>query len=76
MLGTIVNCAAVIIGSALGILFSKRVSKEISSVISSGAGVFTLIIGFSLAFQSNNIIYLALSLIIGGIVGTILDIDG
>ena len=76
MLGTIVNCAAVIIGSALGILFSKRVSKEISSVISSGAGVFTLIIGFSLAFQSNNIIYLALSLIIGGIVGTVLDIDG
>lgn len=76
MLGTIVNCAAVIVGSALGILFSKRVTKEISSVITSGAGVFTLIIGFTLAFQAENIIYLALSLIIGGIVGTVLDIDG
>jgi len=76
MLGTIVNCAAVIVGSALGILFSKRVNREISSVITSGAGIFTLVIGFSLAFQSKNIIYLALSLIIGGIIGTILDIDG
>lgn len=76
MLGTIVNCAAVIVGSALGILFSKRVTREISSVITSGAGVFTLIIGFTLAFQAENIIYLALSLIIGGIIGTVLDIDG
>ncbi len=76
MLGTIVNCAAVIVGSALGILFAKRVIREISSVITSGAGIFTLIIGFSLAFQADNIIYLALSLIIGGITGTLLDIDG
>lgn len=76
MLGTIVNCAAVIVGSALGILFAKRVTREISSVITSAAGIFTLIIGFSLAFQADNIIYLALSLIIGGITGTLLDIDG
>lgn len=76
MFGTIVNCIAVIVGAALGILFSKRVTSEISSVITSGAGVFTLIIGFTLAFQADNIIYLALSLIIGGIIGTVLDIDG
>ena len=76
MFGTIVNCAAVIIGSALGILFAKRVSSEISTVITAGAGVFTLIIGFTLAFQAENIIYLALALIIGGIIGTVLDIDG
>ncbi len=76
MLGTIVNCAAVIVGAVLGILCAKRVTAEISSVITSGAGVFTLIIGFTLAFQAENIIYLALSLITGGIVGTVLDIDG
>lgn len=76
MLGTIVNCVAVIFGSVVGIFFSKHITKEISSVICSGAGVVTLIIGFSLAFQTENIIYLTLSLIIGGIVGTILDIDG
>ena len=76
MLGTIVNCAAVILGAALGILSSKRVTSEISSVITSGAGVFTLIIGFTLAFQAENIVYLALSLILGGIIGTVLDIDG
>lgn len=76
MLGTIINCGAVIFGSLIGILFSKRITNEITSIICSGAGIVTLIIGFSLAFQAENIIYLTLSLIIGGILGTILNIDG
>lgn len=67
---------AVILGSLVGIFFSKRITNEISSVIRSGAGVVTLIIGFSLAFQAENIIYLTLALIIGGIIGTVLNIDG
>lgn len=76
MLGTIVNCLAVIAGSFLGILFARKVSKELSGVICSAAGVITLIIGFQLAFKGQNIIYLALSLIIGGILGSWWDIDG
>lgn len=76
MLGTIVNCLAVIVGSFLGILFARKVSKELSGVICSAAGVITLIIGFQLAFKAQSVIYLALSLIIGGILGSWWDIDG
>ena len=76
MLGTIVNCIAVIIGSCVGILFARKVSEELSKVICSAAGIVTLIIGFQLAFKAQNIIYLALSLIIGGILGSWWDIDG
>jgi uncharacterized membrane protein YqgA involved in biofilm formation len=76
MIGTFVNCLAIIAGSLAGLLFSRKVSKELSAVICSAAGVVTLIIGFQLAFKAENIIYLALSLIIGGILGSWWDIDG
>ncbi len=76
MIGTIVNCVAVIAGSLAGILFSRKVSKELSGVICSAAGIVTLVIGMQLAFKAQNIIYLALSLIIGGILGSWWDIDG
>lgn len=76
MIGTIVNCVAVIAGSLAGILFSRKVSKELSGVICSAAGIVTLVIGMQLAFKAQNIIYLALSLILGGILGAWWDIDG
>jgi uncharacterized membrane protein YqgA involved in biofilm formation len=76
MIGTIVNCAAIIVGSFIGILFARIITDEISDVICSAAGVVTLIIGFQMAFQAVNIIYMALSLITGGILGAWWDIDG
>jgi uncharacterized membrane protein YqgA involved in biofilm formation len=76
MLGTIVNCVAIIVGSIVGMLFSRRISQELSGIICSAAGIITGIIGLQMALKVDNIIYLALALIVGGIVGTWLDIDG
>lgn len=76
MIATIVNCIAIIAGSFAGLLFARKITSEISSVISSAAGVITLVIGFQMAFKVQNIIYLALALIIGGILGSWWDIDG
>jgi uncharacterized protein len=76
MFATIINCVAIIAGSVAGILFSRKVTAELSSVISSAAGVVTLVIGMQMAFKIQNIIYLALSLILGGVLGSWWDIDG
>lgn len=76
MLGTIVNCLTIIAGSLVGIFFARKITDEISDVICSAAGVVTLVIGFKMSFETLNIIYMALSLIIGGILGTWWDIDG
>lgn len=75
MLGTIVNCVAVIVGSLLGLLFAKKITGSFSEIIITAAGVVTLIIGFQMAFETEHIIYVALSLILGGLLGTALDID-
>lgn len=76
MFATIVNCLAIIIGASLGLLGAKKIKDNFRDVVFNGAGVATLIIGFSMAFKSANIVYLAFALISGGLIGTWIDIDG
>ncbi|MBP5402844.1 MAG: DUF554 domain-containing protein [Treponema sp.] len=76
MVAVFVNCIAVIIGSLVGIAFSKKVSGKMTVVIQDAAGIITVILGLQMAFQFQNIIYLSLSLLLGGIIGSVLDIDG
>ncbi|MGN0738920.1 MAG: DUF554 domain-containing protein [Treponema sp.] len=76
MLAVFVNCFAVIIGSAIGIIFSKKISGNMSDIIQNAAGIITVVLGLQMAFQFQNIIYLSLSLFLGGIVGNALDLDG
>lgn len=76
MLATFVNCITVILGTFLGILFSRKVTEELSRVISSGAGIVTLVIGLQMALETNEIIFMVLAMILGGIIGTWIDIDG
>lgn len=76
MIATIVNCLAVVLGSVLGILFAGRISERFRAAIFEGAGITTMIIGVSMALASGRIIYLALALIAGGLLGTAADIDG
>jgi uncharacterized membrane protein YqgA involved in biofilm formation len=75
MIAVFVNCAVVIIGALAGVLFSKKITAAMSDIISTAAGLVTFVIGVQMALGFSNIVYLALSMILGGIVGTVLDID-
>lgn len=76
MLAVFVNCFTVIVGGLIGVLFSSRIKESLSVTVQNAAGVITLVLGFEMAFQYESIICLALSLILGGLIGTALDIDG
>jgi uncharacterized membrane protein YqgA involved in biofilm formation len=76
MFATIVNCLAVMLGALLGIVFAGRIKDAFRQVVFDGAGVATLVIGVSMSLRSGRIIYLAIALIAGGILGTFLNIDG
>lgn len=76
MLAVFVNCGAVILGSVIGLLFAKKFTDELSDMIQTACGVITMVLGMQMAFKYDNIVYLALSLILGAIVGYALDIDG
>jgi uncharacterized membrane protein YqgA involved in biofilm formation len=76
MLAVFVNCGAVILGSIIGLLFSKKFTEELSGMIQTACGIISVVIGLQMAFKYDSIVFLALSLIIGAIIGYALDIDG
>lgn len=75
MFAVFVNCAAIIVGSILGLLVAGRMSKKMEDVIQTGAGFITLILGIQMAFKYQNVCFLTLAIILGGILGTIIDLD-
>ncbi len=75
MKGTLVNTATVIIGSLLGILIGVRFSEKLRTIVMHALGLVTLLIGFKLAFQTENILIVIGSLALGGITGEILGVE-
>ena len=76
MIAVFVNCATVIVGSLLGCLFARKITKSFSDVVSTGAGIISLMLGIQMTLKYDSIICLALCLILGGLLGTLIDIDG
>ncbi len=70
MIATFINAAAVVVGSLIGLLLNKRIGERIKTVLYAGIGVITLVIGMSMALEMQRVLYLALAIVIGGILGT------
>lgn len=76
MIAVFVNCATVLIGSIVGLLFARKIPQKVTDSIQLACGLVSFVMGIQMAFKYQNVVYLALALILGGIVGTLLDIDG
>jgi uncharacterized membrane protein YqgA involved in biofilm formation len=69
MIATVINALAVLAGSLVGMLFHSHIKESFRTVVSIGAGVMTVILGVRMSMDSSKIVFLALSLILGGILG-------
>ena len=76
MFGVIVNTAAVLAGSAIGLLIKKGLRERVTSAVMLGIGLCTLYLGWSGAMVGKNAIVLILSMAIGAAIGTLCDLDG
>lgn len=76
MLGVIVNVITVIIGSCIGLLFKKGIPERVSKAAMIGIGACTLYIGISGSLVGENALILIASVVLGAIIGTLLNIDG
>ena len=76
MLGVIVNVITVIVGSCMGLLFKKGIPERVSSAAMIGLGACTLYIGISGSLCGENVLILIAAVVLGAIVGTLLNIDG
>lgn len=75
MKGTLVNTATVIVGSLIGLGIGARFSEKMKTMVTSALGLTTLLIGFRMAFKSNQILLVIASLAIGGIIGELLNLE-
>jgi uncharacterized membrane protein YqgA involved in biofilm formation len=76
MLGVMVNVITVILGSCIGLLLKKGIPERVSSAAMIGLGACTLYIGISGSLCGENVLILIAAVVLGAIVGTLLDIDG
>ncbi|MFW5694742.1 MAG: DUF554 domain-containing protein [Alkalispirochaeta sp.] len=70
MIASIVNALAILLGTTIGSLVGGRIGTQFRAVVFSGVGVVALLIGISMALESQRFLYLVLSLVIGGLAGT------
>jgi len=75
MIGTIINVIAVILGSVIGLVFRSKVPQRLINISFVGIGIFTMILGIQMAIASQEQLFLVFSVVIGSIIGELLDID-
>lgn len=76
MTGVIVNTLTVLLGSGLGLLLKKGIPERVSRAVMTAIGLCTIYIGIDGALSGSNTIVLIVSMVLGTIIGTLLDIDG
>jgi uncharacterized membrane protein YqgA involved in biofilm formation len=73
--GTILNAITVAIGGTLGLLVGHRLSERIQESVVTGLGLVTFFVGIDNAGHTGNVILPLLSIMIGVIIGELLQID-
>lgn len=75
MLGTIINSSAIAIGSLLGVMLNKGIKDEYKNTIMDGVALIVILIGIMGALDTENIILMTISIVIGSIIGEALKIE-
>jgi len=73
--GTIINVAAVILGSLVGLLVGNRIPEKTRQTLISVMGLYTLAYGVFIFTKTQNMLIPLLSLVMGTIIGELLKIE-
>ncbi|MCK5338088.1 MAG: DUF554 domain-containing protein [Bacteroidales bacterium] len=74
-MGTLINIAAIIIGSLIGLLIKRKLPTKIIIIIFQVMGLFTLVLGISLSLKTEQYILVIGSLVSGAVIGEWIDLD-
>lgn len=76
MIGVLVNVATIVIGSIIGLVFKRGISKRFTDAVMIGIGLCTMLIGVQGMLEGKNVLVTIVSMVLGAIIGTAIDIDG
>ncbi len=74
--GVLFNTGTVIIGSLLGFFLKKGIPERLTNAIMTTIGLCTIAIGITGVMKGQNQLVMVISMVLGVMVGTLLDIDG
>ena len=74
LLGTLVNVGAIVAGALIG-LFLSKMREQMSDTIMQAIGIVVLVIGLSMALETDNFVTLLLPVVFGGIIGSWLKLE-
>lgn len=74
--GVLVNVLTVLIGSTLGLLLKKQIPEKLTTAVMTAIGLCTVAIGVTGVIKGQNQLVMIISLVLGTIIGTLIDIDG
>ncbi len=74
-LGTIINTVTVIAGGGLGLIIGNKIPDRVRVIIVQVIGITTLAIGLRDVINTENIVFPLVGMILGGIVGELLQIE-
>lgn len=75
ILGAAVNGAAIILGGALGLLLRRGIPQRVGDAVMKGMALCVLLIGLDGALEGEKILVAILSMVLGPVAGTLLDLD-
>ncbi|MCR6545636.1 DUF554 domain-containing protein [Dehalobacterium formicoaceticum] len=75
MWGTIVNVLAIVIGSLVGIKSGNFLSDSTKDTVSKGVALGVLLIGLQMAFETQQLIIVLVSMVLGGVTGELIGIE-
>ena len=74
--GVLVNTLTVIVGSSVGLLLKKQIPEKLTGAVMTAIGLCTVAIGITGIIKGENQLVMIISLVLGAIIGTLIDIDG
>ena len=75
MLGTIVNCVAIICGSLVGILFKNGIPEKYNQTVMQAMGLAVILVGIKSALGCDDLLIIIISLAIGSVLGEFIGIE-
>ena len=75
MLGTIVNCIAIIAGGLIGTIFGNKISEKYTNNIMTVMALVTFIIGIQGAVGTSNVLIVVICAVLGTVLGTMMKLD-
>src|SRR5512145_1556327 len=75
MTGTLINVVAILVGSALGVVFGSRLSDHLKATVIAGMGIFTAAVGMQMFLKTESALVVLGALIFGAILGEWLGIE-